>query len=223
MAEEVEMTPVTLDDAATVPPKVSPFGARPTETAAPAAAPAPAAPAAAAPTAAAPAAPAASQAGVSTIKLKPVEGHAEPKGCDGSDSHAGDSAQDGHCRRGYPHACAAAGCEVKDLPYLARICHRRCARHEGGSGSDEDDSSASSNGPQTQWSRAAHAVEAASVRTATRRPCRRVGGVGGRGNCRHAEEDAEAPSSGHRNQAPDYLLHACSACRVCCAGRRRRA
>ena len=73
MAEEVEMTPVTLDDTATVPPKVSPFGARPTETAAPAAAtPAPATPAAAAPTAAAPAAPAASQAGVSTIKLKPV-------------------------------------------------------------------------------------------------------------------------------------------------------
>ena len=70
MAEEVEMTPVTLDDAATVPPKVSPFGARPAETAAPAAAtPAPATPAAAAPTAAAPAA---SQAGVSTIKLKPV-------------------------------------------------------------------------------------------------------------------------------------------------------
>lgn len=73
MAEEVEMTPVTLDDAATVPPKVSPFGARPAETAAPTAAtPAPATPAAAAPTAAAPAASAASQAGVSTIKLKPV-------------------------------------------------------------------------------------------------------------------------------------------------------
>ena len=73
MAEEVEMTPVTLDDAATVPPKVSPFGARPAEAAAPAVAtPAPATPAAAAPTVAAPAAPAASQAGVSTIKLKPV-------------------------------------------------------------------------------------------------------------------------------------------------------
>ncbi len=73
MAEEVEMTPVTLDDAATVPPKVSPFGARPTETAAPAAAsPVPAAPAAAAPAAAVPAAPALPSSGVSTIKLKPV-------------------------------------------------------------------------------------------------------------------------------------------------------
>ena len=59
MAEEVEMTPVTMDEAVTVPPKVSPFGAGPAEPAAPAAP-------------AAPAEPAASPAGVSTIKLKPV-------------------------------------------------------------------------------------------------------------------------------------------------------
>ena len=70
MAEEVEMTPVTIDDAVTVPPKVSPFGASP---AAPAAAASAASTAPAAPAApAVPAAPAASPAGVSTIKLKPV-------------------------------------------------------------------------------------------------------------------------------------------------------
>jgi len=61
MADDVEMTPITPEENAPVPPKVAPFGA-------PAA---PAAPAASA----APAAPAASpspSAGVSTIKLKPV-------------------------------------------------------------------------------------------------------------------------------------------------------
>ena len=70
MAEEVEMTPVTLDDAATVPPKVSPFGTQSAEVAAPAAAaPAAAAPAVADSVAAPTPAP---SAGVSTIKLKPV-------------------------------------------------------------------------------------------------------------------------------------------------------
>ena len=52
MAEEVEMTPITPAEGASVPPKVAPFGATP------AAAPTPAAPAAAA--------------GASAIKLKPV-------------------------------------------------------------------------------------------------------------------------------------------------------
>ena len=60
MADDVEMTPITPEENAPVPPKVAPFGA---SAAAPAAAPA------------APAAPAAApspSAGVSTIKLKPV-------------------------------------------------------------------------------------------------------------------------------------------------------
>lgn len=72
MADDVEMTPISPEEATPVPPKVAPFGATSPKPAA-AVPPPPSAPAATPPPAPAAAAPAAaSSAGVSTIKLKPV-------------------------------------------------------------------------------------------------------------------------------------------------------
>ena len=73
MADDVEMTPISPEEATPVPPKVAPFGAPTPAPAAAAPTPAPAAAAAPTPPPAPAAAPTpASSAGVSTIKLKPV-------------------------------------------------------------------------------------------------------------------------------------------------------